>query len=390
MKHTLSVVVEDRPGALTRITTMFARRGFNIESLAVGPTERPGVSSITLRVDCTQHSLEQIEKQIHKLVNVLRVTELVAGEAVERELLVVRVQTPPERRAELVTTAEALGGRLLDVGTGRRRPRADRDARGLDAFHELCHPYGIVDLVRTGRIGVPRASAKRKAPRRLAAIYVSRGCTLPPPERTQRWRRSSETAISQLPRRDGGGRRLRQPGPRPCAQPPGEASGVRVAVGLREGSSSWTRPKRPGSTCGRSRTPSGRAARLAAAPRPGAAAGVHRVRPAVARARGGRCLFAHGFNVLYGRVAPAAGHDVVMVAPRALVTSSGACSPKATDARRSSPSSRTRPGARGTSRSPTRSDRRGVRAGSSKRRSARRPRPTCSASRPSSAAAPPS
>ena len=116
MKHTLSVVVEDRPGALTRITTMFARRGFNIESLAVGPTARPGVSCITLRVDCTQHSLEQIEKQIHKLVNVLRVTELVAGEAVERELLVVRVQTPPERRAELVTTAEALGGRLLDVG----------------------------------------------------------------------------------------------------------------------------------------------------------------------------------------------------------------------------------------------------------------------------------
>ena len=76
MKHTLSVIVEDRPGALTRITTMFARRGFNIESLAVGPTERPGVSCITLRVDCTQHSLEQIEKQIHKLVNVLRVTEL--------------------------------------------------------------------------------------------------------------------------------------------------------------------------------------------------------------------------------------------------------------------------------------------------------------------------
>ena len=82
MKHTLSVTVQDKPGALTRITTMFARRGFNIESLAVGPTERPGVSCITLRVDCTQHSLEQIEKQIHKLVNVLRVTELVAKEHV--------------------------------------------------------------------------------------------------------------------------------------------------------------------------------------------------------------------------------------------------------------------------------------------------------------------
>ena len=170
MKHTLSVVVEDRPGALTRITTMFARRGFNIESLAVGPTERPGVSCITLRVDCTQHSLEQIEKQIHKLVNVLRVTELVAGEAVERELLVVRVSTPPERRAELVTTAEALGGRLLDVGPDAVVLELTGTPEELDAFHELCHPYGIVDLVRTGRIGVPRASAKRKAPRRLAAI----------------------------------------------------------------------------------------------------------------------------------------------------------------------------------------------------------------------------
>ena len=145
MRHTLSVIVEDRPGALTRITTMFARRGFNIESLAVGPTERAGVSCITLRVDCTQHSLEQIEKQIHKLVNVLRVTEL-------------------------VTTAEALGGRLLDVGPDSVVLELTGTPEEVDAFHELCRPYGVVDLVRTGRVGVPRASAKRKAPRRLAAI----------------------------------------------------------------------------------------------------------------------------------------------------------------------------------------------------------------------------
>lgn len=170
MKHTLSVVVEDRPGALTRITTMFARRGFNIESLAVGPTERTGVSCITLRVDCTQHTLEQIEKQIHKLVNVLRVTELVSGEAVERELLLVRVAATPERRAELVTTAEALGGRLLDVGPESVVLELAGTPEEVDSFHELCRPYGVVDLVRTGRVGVPRASAKRKAPRRLAAI----------------------------------------------------------------------------------------------------------------------------------------------------------------------------------------------------------------------------
>jgi acetolactate synthase-1/3 small subunit len=170
VRHTLSVIVEDRPGALTRITTMFARRAFNIESLAVGPTERPGVSCITIRVDCAQHSLEQIEKQIHKLVNVLRVTELASGEAVERELLVIRVSAAPERRAELVTTAEALGGKLLDVGSDAVVLELTGTPEELDAFHELCHPYGILDLVRTGRIGVPRASARRRAARRLAAI----------------------------------------------------------------------------------------------------------------------------------------------------------------------------------------------------------------------------
>ena len=170
MKHTLSVIVQDRPGALTRITTMFARRGFNIESLAVGPTERAGVSCVTLRVDCAQHSLEQIEKQIHKLVDVLRVTELVAGEAVERELMLVKVAVPPERRAELVTTAEALGGRLLDVGTDGVVLELVATPEELDAFHELCRPYGVTDLVRTGRVGVPRAAARRRTPRRLAAI----------------------------------------------------------------------------------------------------------------------------------------------------------------------------------------------------------------------------
>ena len=170
MKHTLSVTVEDKPGALNRITTMFARRGFNIDSLAVGPTEREGVSCITLRVDCSRHTLEQIEKQIHKLVNVLRVTELVPGEAVERELLVVRVSAPGDRRAELVTTAQALGARLLDVGREAVVLELAGSPEELDGFHQLCEPYGVVDLVRTGRVGVPRASAARSAPRRLTAI----------------------------------------------------------------------------------------------------------------------------------------------------------------------------------------------------------------------------
>jgi acetolactate synthase-1/3 small subunit len=169
VKHTLSVLVEDRPGALARISTMFARRGFNIDSLAVGPTERPGVSCITLRVDCSQHSLEQIEKQIHKLVNVLRVTELTPGEAVERELLLLKVNASPERRAELITTAEAFRGRLVDLGPDAIVFELVGTAEELDAFQELARPHGIQELVRTGRVGMTRASAKRHA-RRLSAI----------------------------------------------------------------------------------------------------------------------------------------------------------------------------------------------------------------------------
>ncbi|HEY7731634.1 MAG TPA: acetolactate synthase small subunit [Gaiellaceae bacterium] len=169
MKHTLSVMVEDKPGALARISTMFARRGFNIDSLAVGPTERPGVSCITLRVDCSQHSLEQIEKQIHKLVNVLRVTELVPGEAVERELLMLKVSASPERRAELITTAEAFRGRVADLGPDAVVFELVGTPEELDSFQELAQPHGIQELVRTGRVGMSRASAKRQA-RRLSAI----------------------------------------------------------------------------------------------------------------------------------------------------------------------------------------------------------------------------
>ena len=169
MKHTLSVLVEDRPGALARISTMFARRGFNIDSLAVGPTERPGVSCITLRVDCSQHSLEQIEKQIHKLVNVLRVTELSPGDAVERELLLLRVSAGPERRAELITTADAFRGRVVDLGPDAILFELVGTPEELDAFQELARPHGIQELVRTGRVGMSRASAKRQA-RRLSAI----------------------------------------------------------------------------------------------------------------------------------------------------------------------------------------------------------------------------
>ncbi len=159
MTHTLSVLLENKPGALARVSNMFARRGFNIESLAVGPTERPDVSRITLRVECDQHSLEQIEKQMHKLVNVLRITELRPEEAVERELALITVNVTPDRRAELVSLSQVAGAQVADIGrdaiTFEFVGRPDQ----LEAFEELVRPYGVRELVRTGRVGLRRPSA---------------------------------------------------------------------------------------------------------------------------------------------------------------------------------------------------------------------------------------
>jgi acetolactate synthase-1/3 small subunit len=157
MKHTLSVLVEDKPGALSRISNLFARRGYNIESLAVGQTERDGVSRITLRVDCAEHSLEQITKQIHKLVNVLRITELVPDEAVEREIALFTVAAPPERRGELMAFADHYGARVSDLGPQEIVFEMVGHPEDLDAFEELVRPYGIKEMVRTGRIGLSRA-----------------------------------------------------------------------------------------------------------------------------------------------------------------------------------------------------------------------------------------
>jgi len=166
MKHTLAVLVENQPGALMRIASMFARRGYNIESLAVGPTERLDVSRVTIRVDCEQHPLERIEKQMHKLVNVLRVAELAPGESVERELALIKVTAPPERRAELLALAEVFHARVADLGPEALVFEVVGGPEEIDSFEELVRPHGVKELVRTGRIGLTRASDRQGIKRR--------------------------------------------------------------------------------------------------------------------------------------------------------------------------------------------------------------------------------
>ncbi|HVH52296.1 MAG TPA: acetolactate synthase small subunit [Gaiellaceae bacterium] len=158
MKHTLSVLVENKPGVLMRITSLFARRGYNIDSLAVGPTERHDVSRITLRVDCETKPLEQIEKQMHKLVNVLRVSELGPGESIERELVLLRVSAPPSARAELMALGEVFNARIADLGPDAIVFELIGTPEDVDSFEELIRPHGLQELVRTGRIGLGRAS----------------------------------------------------------------------------------------------------------------------------------------------------------------------------------------------------------------------------------------
>jgi acetolactate synthase I/III small subunit len=168
--HTLSVLVENKPGALARVSNMFARRGFNIESLAVGPTERTDVSRITLRVRCSRESLEQIEKQMHKLVNVLRVSELDPSEAIERELALIKVNAPPERRTELMALADVFHARVADLGPNAMIFEVVGSPEELESFEELVRPHGLKELARTGRIGLARASTAR-APRRQHALH---------------------------------------------------------------------------------------------------------------------------------------------------------------------------------------------------------------------------
>jgi acetolactate synthase I/III small subunit len=163
MKHTIAVLVENKPGALTRVTSMFARRGYNIESLAVGPTERDDVSRITLRVDCAQQSLEQIEKQMHKLVNVLRVQDLAPGESVERELALLKVAAPASKRTELMALAEVFGARVADLGPDAIVFELVGSPEEVDSFQELVRPHGVQELVRTGRIGLSRAARGGRA-----------------------------------------------------------------------------------------------------------------------------------------------------------------------------------------------------------------------------------
>jgi acetolactate synthase I/III small subunit len=154
--HILSVLVENRAGVLTRVAGLFARRGFNIHSLAVAPTDDDRFSRISMVVDVQSAPLEQMIKQLDKLINVIEIDELAPHEAVSRELLVATISAPPEARSQVIELVQIFEGRILNVGQESILISLDGSPEKLDDFESLLRPYGIEAMQRTGRVALPR------------------------------------------------------------------------------------------------------------------------------------------------------------------------------------------------------------------------------------------
>ena len=155
-KHILSVTVENKPGVLSRVTGMISRRGFNIESLTVAPTEDEGLSRMTIIVEADELGFEQITKQLHKLVSVFRISDLTEEDAVERELVLFKVQAAPDRRHEIIEIANVFRAKVVDVGKDTLTVEATGNESKLDAMENLFRGYGIRQLTRTGKIAIGR------------------------------------------------------------------------------------------------------------------------------------------------------------------------------------------------------------------------------------------
>ena len=182
-RHTLSVLVENKPGVLVRIAGLFSRRGFNIDSLAVGPTEHPEISRMTIVVDCADHPLEQVTKQLNKLINVLKIVELEPAASVQRELLLIKVRADLESRSRVLETVTLFRAKVVDVAQDAVTVEATGNRDKLDALIRVLEPFGIKELVQSGMVALGRGgrSITDRALRPVDRVA----------ERTGAWRRSA-------------------------------------------------------------------------------------------------------------------------------------------------------------------------------------------------------
>ncbi|MFJ1709625.1 acetolactate synthase small subunit [Kitasatospora sp. NPDC088346] len=157
-KHTLSVLVENKPGVLARIASLFSRRGFNIDSLAVGPTEHPDISRMTIVVNVEDLPLEQVTKQLNKLVNVIKIVELDQSQAVQRELVLVKVRADADSRSQIVEIVQLFRAKTVDVSPDAVTIEATGSSDKLEAMLKMLEPYGIKELVQSGLVAIGRGA----------------------------------------------------------------------------------------------------------------------------------------------------------------------------------------------------------------------------------------
>jgi acetolactate synthase I/III small subunit len=155
-KHVLSILVENKPGVLTRIAGLFARRGFNIDTLAVGPTDDERLSRITLTLDGAVHPIDQVTKQLHKLVNVLKIRDLEPKDTLARELALFKVAADGTSRAEVMQICEIFRGKIVDVNKRAIVVEVTGTYDKVDAFEQLVRPFGLIEMARTGEIAIAR------------------------------------------------------------------------------------------------------------------------------------------------------------------------------------------------------------------------------------------
>jgi len=155
-KHILSLLVENTPGVLARISGLFARRGFNIDSLAVGPTDDDQISRITLTVDGASHPIDQVTKQLHKLIHVIKIRDLEPKEAVARELALFKVSVDGDSRSQIMEYSEIFRGRIVDVSKRSMTVEVTGPDDKIEAFEQMVRPFGLIEMVRTGEIAVSR------------------------------------------------------------------------------------------------------------------------------------------------------------------------------------------------------------------------------------------
>ena len=158
MKHTISVLVENHSGVLSRISGLFSRRGFNIESLAVGPTQDPTISRITIIADGNEHTVEQIEKQLNKLIEVIKVKTLSKDECLARVLMIVKIACTADKRSEVMTIADITGAKVMDITLTTMTLELCDTYAHLKRFEEIVTPYNILEMVRTGTIAIQKGA----------------------------------------------------------------------------------------------------------------------------------------------------------------------------------------------------------------------------------------